>query len=86
MVVPKYTMAGYTVMMKEITDQIQKEKITCVSFAVRVKSSSVKKAYVRECVGHSPAIPTPSIPFGQPASASMLDLTSFFVMPLYSPG
>ena len=28
MVVPKYTMAGYTVMMKEITDQIQEEKIT----------------------------------------------------------
>jgi len=28
MVVPKYTMAGYTVMMKEIIDQINKEKIT----------------------------------------------------------
>ena len=28
MVVPKYTMAGYTVMMKEITNQIQEEKIT----------------------------------------------------------
>ncbi len=28
MVVPKYTMAGYTVMMKEIADQIQEEKIT----------------------------------------------------------
>ena len=28
MVVPKYTMAGYTVMMKEIVDQIQNEKIS----------------------------------------------------------
>jgi len=28
MVVPKYTMAGYTVMMKEIVDQIKNEKIT----------------------------------------------------------
>ena len=28
MIVPKYTMAGYTVMMKEITDQIKNEKIT----------------------------------------------------------
>ena len=28
MTVPKYTMAGYTVMMKEIVDQIQNEKIT----------------------------------------------------------
>ena len=28
MIVPKYTMAGYTVMMKEIVDQIQNEKIT----------------------------------------------------------
>ena len=28
MIVPKYTMAGYTVMMKEIADQIQSEKIT----------------------------------------------------------
>ena len=28
MVVPKYTMAGYTVMMKEIANQIQEEKIT----------------------------------------------------------
>jgi diaminopropionate ammonia-lyase len=28
MIVPKYTMAGYTVMMKEIADQIQEEKIT----------------------------------------------------------
>ena len=28
MIVPKYTMAGYTVMMKEIVDQIQEEKIT----------------------------------------------------------
>ena len=28
MIVPKYTMAGYTVMMKEIADQIQNEKIT----------------------------------------------------------
>ena len=27
-IVPKYTMAGYTVMMKEIADQIKKEKIT----------------------------------------------------------
>ena len=29
-VVPRYTMAGYTVMMKEITDQIQEKKITHV--------------------------------------------------------
>ena len=28
MIVPKYTMAGYTVMMKEIVDQINKNKIT----------------------------------------------------------
>ena len=28
MIVPKFTMAGYTVMMKEIVDQIQNEKIT----------------------------------------------------------
>ena len=28
MVVPKYTMAGYTVMMKEISNQIQEDKIT----------------------------------------------------------
>ena len=28
MVIPKYTMAGYSVMMKEIADQIQGEKIT----------------------------------------------------------
>ena len=28
MLVPKYTMAGYTVMMKEITDQINNEKVT----------------------------------------------------------
>ena len=28
MIVPKYTMAGYTVMMKEIADQINQEKIT----------------------------------------------------------
>jgi len=28
MVIPKFTMAGYTVMMKEITDQINKEKIS----------------------------------------------------------
>jgi len=28
MLVPKYTMAGYTIMMKEISDQIQNDKIT----------------------------------------------------------
>ena len=28
MLVPKYTMAGYSVMMKEIIDQINSEKIT----------------------------------------------------------
>ena len=28
MLVPKYTMAGYTVMMKEIVDQINNEEIT----------------------------------------------------------
>ena len=30
LIVPKYTMAGYTVMMKEIVDQISKDKITHV--------------------------------------------------------
>ena len=28
MIVPKYTMAGYTVMMKEIVDQINQNKIS----------------------------------------------------------
>ena len=32
MLVPKYTMAGYSVMMREIVDQINNEKITHIIF------------------------------------------------------
>ena len=32
MIVPKYTMAGYTVMMREIIDQINESKITHIIF------------------------------------------------------
>ena len=57
MVVPKYTMAGYTVMMKEITNQIQEEKITHIILQAGVGGmAAAMVAGIARYLNHIPVI------------------------------
>ena len=57
MVVPKYTMAGYTVMMKEIADQIQEEKITHIILQAGVGGmAAAMVAGIARYLNHVPTI------------------------------
>ena len=57
MVVPKYTMAGYTVMMKEITNQIQEEKITHIILQTGVGGmAAAMVAGIARYLNHVPVI------------------------------
>ncbi len=57
MIVPKYTMAGYTVMMKEIVDQIQNEKITHIILQAGVGGmAAAMVAGIARYLDHVPAI------------------------------
>jgi len=55
--VPKYTMAGYTVMMKEIADQIQEEKITHIILQAGVGGmAAAMVAGIAKYLNHVPII------------------------------
>ena len=57
MIVPKYTMAGYTVMMKEIVDQIQNEKITHIILQAGVGGmAAAMVAGIARYLDHVPTI------------------------------
>ena len=57
MIVPKYTMAGYTVMMKEIADQIQEEKITHIILQAGVGGmAAAMVAGIARYLNHIPVI------------------------------
>ena len=55
--VPTYTMAGYTVMMREIIDQVNKEKISHIILQAGVGGLAASFAsYCRKKLGYSPII------------------------------
>ena len=57
MIVPKFTMAGYTVMMKEIVDQIQNEKITHIILQAGVGGmAAAMVAGIARYLDHVPTI------------------------------